>query len=205
MQSIRRSGLTLIELLISVAIFAVLSALAYGGLNNVLLTSARTQAETKRLTTLQLAMLYLERDINQMIDRPIRGQYGDIEPALAAPPPDAEQPLMSFTRAGWANPAGQLRSQLERVAYDFDEEKEQLVRITWPLLDGASKETEIKTTLLDAVTGLKFRFMDDQEQWHTSWPPLLANPGTVPRPKAIEVSLTVQPWGELRRIMLLPR
>jgi general secretion pathway protein J len=205
MQSIRRSGLTLIELLISVAIFAVLSALAYGGLNNVLLTSTHTQAETKRLTTLQLAMLYLERDINQMIDRPIRGQYGDIEPALAAPPPDAEQPLMSFTRAGWANPAGQLRSQLERVAYDFDEEKEQLVRITWPLLDGASKETEIKTTLLDAVTGLKFRFMDDQEQWHTSWPPLLANPGTIPRPKAIEVSLTVQPWGELRRIMLLPR
>jgi hypothetical protein len=58
---------------------------------------------------------------------------------------------------------------------------------------------------LDALTGLKFRFMDDQEQWHTSWPPLLANPGTVPRPKAIEVSLTVQPWGELRRIMLLPR
>jgi general secretion pathway protein J len=205
MQSIRRSGLTLIELLISVAIFAVLSALAYGGLNNVLLTSAHTQAETKRLTTLQLAMLYLERDINQMIDRPIRGQYGDMEPALAAPPPDAEQPLMSFTRAGWANPAGQLRSQLERVAYDFDEEKEQLVRITWPLLDGASKETEIKATLLDAVTGLKFRFMDDQEQWHTSWPPLLANPGTIPRPKAIEVSLTVQPWGELRRIMLLPR
>jgi general secretion pathway protein J len=205
MQSVRRSGLTLIELLISVAIFAVLSALAYGGLNNVLLTSTHTQAETKRLTTLQLTMLYLERDINQMIDRPIRGQYGDMEPALVAPPPDAEQPLMSFTRAGWANPAGQLRSQLERVAYDFDEEKEQLVRITWPLLDGASKETEIKATLLDAVTGLKFRFMDDQEQWHTSWPPLLANPGTVPRPKAIEVSLTVQPWGELRRIMLLPR
>jgi general secretion pathway protein J len=205
MQSIRRSGLTLIELLISVAIFAVLSALAYGGLNNVLLTSTHTQAETKRLTTLQLAMLYLERDINQMIDRPTRGQYGDMEPALAAPPPDAEQPLMSFTRAGWANPAGQLRSQLERVAYDFDEEKEQLVRITWPLLDGASKETEIKATLLDAVTGLKFRFMDEQEQWHTSWPPLLANPGTIPRPKAIEVSITVQPWGELRRIMLLPR
>ncbi|HKF96554.1 MAG TPA: type II secretion system minor pseudopilin GspJ, partial [Gammaproteobacteria bacterium] len=178
MQSVRRSGLTLIELLISVAIFAVLSALAYGGLNNVLLTSTHTQAETKRLTTLQLTMLYLERDINQMIDRPIRGQYGDMEPALVAPPPDAEQPLMSFTRAGWANPAGQLRSQLERVAYDFDEEKEQLVRITWPLLDGASKETEIKATLLDAVTGLKFRFMDDQEQWHTSWPPLLVNPGT---------------------------
>jgi len=205
MQSVRRSGLTLIELLISVAIFAVLSALAYGGLNNVLLTSTHTQAETKRLTTLQLTMLYLERDINQMIDRPIRGQYGDMEPALVAPPPDAEQPLMSFTRAGWANPAGQLRSQLERVAYDFDEEKEQLVRITWPLLDGASKETEIKATLLDAVTGLKFRFMDDQEQWHTSWPPLLVNPGTIPRPRAIEVSLTVQPWGELRRIMLLPR
>ena len=40
-------GFTLLELLIAVAVFAVLSALAYGGLNNVLLTSRYTQEDAE--------------------------------------------------------------------------------------------------------------------------------------------------------------
>ena len=197
-------GLTLIELLISISVFALLSALAYGGLNSVLLTAGRTQAATEQLTNLQLTMRFIERDIVQIVNRPIRDQYGDLEFALEAPPPYAEEPLISFTRAGWANPAGQLRSQLARVAYDFNEEKRQLVRIVWPLLDGAGKETAIRTPMLDNVTAGKFRHMDEQEQWRAVWPPLVMNSPTIPMPKAIEVTLTAQPWGEIRRIMVLP-
>jgi general secretion pathway protein J len=208
MPSVRARGLTLIELLIAVAVFAVLSALAYGGLNNVLLTSSRTQAEADKLMVLQLAMRYLQRDVDQIVDRPIRDQYGDPQPALISTEHSEEEPLISFTRAGWTNPAGQLRSTLQRVAYDYDEEEEEFVRIAWTTLDGATEETALRTTLLESVTGVEFRFMDQDEQWQTDWPPLQqqAQPGQNAQnlPKALEMVITTETWGEIRRILLLP-
>lgn len=206
MASRRIEGLTLIELLIAVSVFAVLSALAYSGLNNVLLTSSHAQAEADRLTRLQMTMRYLQRDVDQIVNRRIRDQYGDQQPSLESAEASEDEPLISFTRAGWANPAGQLRSELQRVAYDYDEENEQLLRLTWPMLDGADEDTTMRMNLLETVTGLEFRYMNNQRQWQTSWPPLGQNPndeGALPR--ALEVTLTAEPWGEMRRVMLLPQ
>lgn len=207
-QTARAQGLTLIELLIAVAVFAVLSALAYGGLNNVLLTSSRTQVEAEKLTVLQMAMRYLQRDVDQMVNRPIRDQYGDEQPPLISAEHSDEEALISFTRAGWTNPAEQLRSTLQRVAYDYDEENEEFVRITWTALDGATEENELITTLLESVTELEFRFMDEQGDWQTAWPPLQQQPqpgsDAATLPKALEVTLTTESWGEIRRILLLP-
>jgi general secretion pathway protein J len=213
---LKSQGFTLLELLIAVAVFAVLSALAYGGLNSILLTSRYTQEDAERLAALQLAMRYLQRDLEQAINRPIRDQYGDPQPALKSAEADSDQPLLSFTRAGWPNPAGQTRSELERVAYNFNQVKKELVRITWPELDGAGQETAIKTTLLEGVNALKFRFMNEQGQWLAAWPPLQQSsavgslslqqsPTANPLPKALEVTLKAKPWGEISRFMVLPR
>jgi general secretion pathway protein J len=205
MQAVRIGGFTLIELLIAVAVFSVLSALTYTGLNNILLTTSHAETEGERLAALQMAMRYLQHDIEQVVNRPIRDQYGDPQRALVSAEASTDQPLVSFTRAGWANPAGQRRSTLQRVAYDFDEEEEQWLRITWPLLDGASDETKITTNLLETVTALDFRFMDEQGEWQTTWPPLLPDPKANPLPRALEVTMMAEPWGEIRRILLLPR
>jgi general secretion pathway protein J len=199
------SGLTLIELLIAVAVFSVLSALAYSGLNNILLTSRHTRAEGERLGALQMAVRYVQNDFDQLINRPIRDEFGDAQPALETAELDDEQPLVSFTRAGWANPAGQRRSQLQRVAYDFDEEEERLLRITWPLLDGAPEEMRVITTLLGSVNALEFRYMDETGQWQKTWPPLRQTPSAKPLPKALEVTIKAAPWGEVRRLVLLPQ
>jgi general secretion pathway protein J len=202
----RMTGLTLIELLIAVAVFSVLSALAYSGLNNVLLTASRTQAEAEKLAQLQMAMRFIQRDFDQLINRQIRDQFGDKQPPLESAEPSDEQPIVSFTRAGWSNPARQLRSTLQRVAYDLNEEEERLVRITWPELDGATEETALRMILLEPVTALSFRYMNDQGDWQNTWPPLQQSIGLnqAPLPKAVEFNLTAEPWGRLRRILLLP-
>ncbi len=204
--ALRMSGLTLIELLIAVAVFSVLSVLAYSGLNNVLLAANRTQAESEKLAQLQMAMRFIQRDFDQLVNRQIRDQFGDKQPALESAEPSDEQPMVTFTRAGWPNPGGQLRSTLQRVAYDLNEEEERLVRITWTELDGAPEETALRTTLLEPVTELSFRYMNDQGDWQRTWPPLQQSVGLnqAALPKAVEVNLTAEPWGRLHRILLTP-
>ena len=204
--AVRMAGLTLIELLIAVAVFSVLSALAYSGLNNVLFAASRIQAEAEQLAQLQMVMRFIQRDFDQLVNRQIRDQFGDKQPPLESAEPSDEQPIVSFTRAGWSNPTGQLRSTLQRVAYDLNEEEERLVRITWLELDGATEKAALRMILLEPVTELSFRYMNDQGHWQNTWPPLQQSIGLnqAPLPKAVEVNLTAKPWGRLRRILLLP-
>ena len=59
----RQAGLTLIELLVAVAIFSLLAALAYGGLINVLATRTAVDVESQRLANFQRAFLGIGRDL----------------------------------------------------------------------------------------------------------------------------------------------
>ncbi len=77
-------GFTLLELLVAIGVFAVMSIMAYGGLKTVLDSRQQTDAQAKRLAAVQLTFLRLERDIEQMTDRGIRDEYGDPQPPLLA-------------------------------------------------------------------------------------------------------------------------
>jgi general secretion pathway protein J len=194
---LRQVGFTLIELLVAVGVFAVLSALAYGGLNSVLATQSYTQEQAERLQILQLSMRYIQRDLEQIANRPVRDQYGDEQAALILEP----LPTLSLTHAGWRNPGGQTRSQLQRVSYELEENT--LYRIVWPMLDGADAEKVLRTNLLDNVEKLEIRVLDLDEKWHTEWPPLETEATGEALPLAVELTLTVEPWGAIRRLIAL--
>jgi general secretion pathway protein J len=51
------TGFTLLELLVAVAVFAILSAMAYGGLRNVIDNSQQTESAMERLQQVQMTML----------------------------------------------------------------------------------------------------------------------------------------------------
>jgi len=191
------SGFTLMELLIAVAVFAVLGVMAYGGLNAVLTTQSHTEAEATRLQTLQLAIRFLERDILQFVARPIRDQFGDEQPALRL----EDETALVFTRAGWRNPAHLTRSHFQRVAYLL--EGGALIRRTWPVLDGLENDSALNFTLLPEVVDWKVRVLDSKGGWHESWPPpgggLDTRSGSA-IPAAVECTLTLEHWGEVRRL-----
>ena len=75
MKNVNRSpqGFTLIELIISVGIFALLATISYALLGTVIETKARTQARMERLAALQKTMQIMERDFSQAIARPAKG------------------------------------------------------------------------------------------------------------------------------------
>ena len=187
------------ELLIAVAVFAILGVMAYGGLNSVLATQSHTEQETARLRALQLSVRYLERDIGQFVDRPVRNQFGDQEPALLT----GDELKLSLTHAGRPNPAGLTRSQLQRVAYELRDDT--LIRLTWPLLDGAETESALETKLLEDVQEIEIRVLDTQGKWRESWPPLSEGSSVTSSPAAVEITFDVEPWGSIRRMIVLPR
>ncbi len=197
----RGGGFTLLELLVAVAIFAIVAAAAYGGLSVVLSSDAKLDEHSHALSKLQLSLQLIQRDLLQASPRSARDQYGDTELAFVSGP--APERLFSLTRAGWPNPAGLPRSDLARVAYSLD--GDQLLRLSWPQLDRAPGTKPTSTVILDGVDTVDLRYMDTEGTWHDQWPPLGASPDTARRPpKAVELVIEHSRWGRVRRLFGLP-
>ncbi len=65
------------------AIFSVLSAMAYFGLANVLNAKDHTERQADRLISLQRAFTFIGRDIEQVSARTVRDSFGEPLPALS--------------------------------------------------------------------------------------------------------------------------
>ncbi len=200
-RQLRNTGFTLLELLIALAIFAVLSTLAYGSLRSALLNRELSQERTEQLARLQLAFLFIGRDLEQVVNRPIRDTYGDLQPALFTP---QQRYRLEFTRAGWNNPAQRRRSTLQRVAYSLEEGR--LTRHSWWMLDRTDEKPTFSQPLLDDVKELELRFLDHGLKWSREWP-LLSIDEEKPQPAlplAVEVIIELPEWGRIRRLFQLP-
>jgi general secretion pathway protein J len=195
-------GFTLLELLVAVAIFAVLSAMAYGGLSNVIDNSQQTEVTMQRLQQVQLAMLKISRDFTQLAQRNIRDEYGNSKDYILTG--EDGDIFIEFTRGGRRNPAELLRSHLQRVAYKLEEN--QLFRLDWPHLDRTREMQPYESVLLDQVEKASVRFLDMKNEWHDEWPPLnaISQDGNDSETlSAIEFTLELQDWGELVRLFVV--
>jgi general secretion pathway protein J len=195
----RLHGFTLLELLVAVAVFAILSAMAYGGLRNVIDNSQQTETSMQRLQQVQLAMLKISRDFTQLSQRKIRDEYGNTSGYIETG--EGDDVFIEFSRGGRRNPAEMLRSHLQRVAYKLEDNT--LSRLHWPHLDRTQEMEPYENALLENVENASIRFLDDKNEWHNEWPPFSATglPGDSPEVLiAIEFTLELQDWGELVRI-----
>lgn len=197
-------GFTLLELLVALAVFSIMAVAAYGGLRNVLYTRAAVEVQNRRLATVQLAVYRLEQDLEQTVSRGIRDEYGEPQTALFSS--TLADDRLTLTRTGWDNPLGQPRASLQRVAYRLREGR--LWRLHWPVLDRGSRMEPRETLLLDRVRDFKARFLD-QGEWRDDWPPPASSsetskPDPDRLPRAVEISLTLEDWGEITRLLPLP-
>jgi general secretion pathway protein J len=185
-------GFTLIEVLVAMAIFAVLALMAYSGLRTVINVSSSVQNRVEKLEALQRTFMFLERDFYQLIPRQMNTDGGNVKAALEATPNNAR--LFEFTRGGQPNPADVKRSSLIRIAYIADEKK--LKRIKWNHIDHVADEQVVEITLLDNVESITTRFLDANDQWQLSW----GQEENVMQaiPKAIEITLEHKYWGKIR-------
>jgi general secretion pathway protein J len=195
------AGFTLLELLVALAIFGLLATMSYSGLQTVLTQQSFTEDAADRLSELQKLYLIMQRDIEQVVLRPIRDEFGDEQPPLVG----GEN--FRMTRAGWRNPAGRLRSSLQRVGYAFEED--QLVRYSWLVLDRAQDSEPLIQLLTEDVESLQVRYFGADNEWKEQWPDTqnTADPAIEPAllPRMVEVTIEHKMYGPLVWLFQLPQ
>lgn len=201
----RQRGFTLIEIVIAVMITAVLFTMAYGAIQQAVANRERLKHNSDRLRALQFTMRSLVQDFTQLSPRMVRDPLGQGHlPALQAA---ANSGQVVLTRGGWMNPLGAERSTLQRVRYRVEDGK--LLREYWLVLDAALEPEPVRRELLDGVRSISLRFYNDGRNWQESWPPasLSSTPSEIDlqwRPIAVEITLELEDWGRLTRMVEVP-
>jgi general secretion pathway protein J len=195
----RQSGMTLIEVLVAMAIFAVMGAVASLLLRQTLDNSELLGDRMNRLQALQRAMTALSSELLQTAPRPVRAELGNAEPALQSS--FSAEFALQLTHNGWPNSSGRPRSTQRRSAYRIEDDE--LIRYHWNVLDRTVSNVPVATVLLDEVDSLTFRFLQSSGEWTDQWPPIGASDTAASSelPRAVEITLVLPDEGELTRVV----
>ncbi|MDI1303058.1 MAG: type II secretion system minor pseudopilin GspJ [bacterium] len=196
----RPEGFTLLELLVAIAILALIAVASFRLVSDTVMVRDRGLQHEQALQSLQKAEMIMQRDLVQAASRSVRDEFGDDQPALYFP----KENTMELTRRGWRNPLQEVRSDMIRVRYRV--ENEQLIREHWQVLDRARLSAPVKIVLLDKVSDFHLQAFANGS-WSTTWPTLAQSQKdrkVLPLPEAVEIRFSLQPWGEIRRVIPLP-
>lgn len=197
---VRVHGFTLIEIMVAVAIFAVMSVMAWGALGRSLSDAEMLTDRMDRLQAIQRSVRFLATDLSQAAPRSVRNELGDTQlPAIMSSL--TGDFALELTHSGWGNPAGLPRGTQQRSAYRLEEDE--LVRYHWNVLDRTYSNEPVATVLLDNVESLVFFFYDDNGARSGTWPPQSAVGSTSARlrPRAVEIVLSLSDVGEITRLV----
>ena len=210
----RADGFTLVEVLVAMAITALVAIIAYTALSAALASAERLRFSTERARDIGQVMAMLARDIRQVVKRPVIDEFGQRVPAVIGG--ELARDMLSVTRSGWHNSTGAPRSTLQRVQWWLEDET--LWRGYFPVLDRTAGTEAVETAILEGVERFELRFLPalsavesdrndviDRRDWRDSWIADLSQPGQMPSPPAaVEVLMEVAGLGELRRTYVLP-
>ncbi|MDF1646265.1 MAG: type II secretion system minor pseudopilin GspJ [Legionellaceae bacterium] len=186
-------GYTLIEVIIALAIFAIIGTLSVGLLSRAFDTKARLSAQITPLSDVQLAITRINQDAAQIVARAIRDHDMKKIPAFVASAQNIE-----FTRGGFVRPNEKTpESTLRRVALSC--ENNQLVRKSWAKLDGFIRDKPQKQILLEHLDKCGFSFTSSRHTWSDEW-----RGGDVLLPSSFKLYLSIKNLGEIAPIFIIP-
>ncbi|QPG05574.1 type II secretion system minor pseudopilin GspJ [Salinimonas marina] len=195
-------GFTLLEILVAMAIFAMIGLASTGVLTSVINSNQISQERFAQLQTLQRAMITIERDVLQAIARPVRinGEKTDVV-MRGGQLEDSDADGLAFVRGGWHNPQMMLaRSTQQTVAYRLSDNK--LERLYSNYVDNVIGYEPKVRVLLEGVTDFQVEFVvqsdnteagdDTSVTWNDTYTGAAL-------PKAIAITLQTRDFGTIRR------
>ncbi len=192
------AGFTLVELLVAVTIFGVLSGIAYRSLAVVLDSRGRIEQENRKWRGLAALFTRLEQDVAAAAPRSIRDAGDLIGPAFVGGAPlRLNDGAIMLTRTALAPEPGAAEPP-RRIGYRLRGGVVEL--LTWNVLDQAPRSEPAVAAVLRDVTAFDVRYLDRRGQWLASWPPPGATAGETAIPAAVEVVVTLASGERVTRL-----
>jgi general secretion pathway protein J len=199
----RQGGFTLLEILVATVIMVIMAVLAYRTVGEARVEVEMAEGHLDRLREVQRAMHLLTGDLSSAAPSPVRESIGDGYRAALMRDPNSIA-LVELTHAGWPNGAGLPRGTVQRVSYRLEERK--LIREHWNVTDATLATPPIARELLQDVDSVEIRYMNNGREWVAEWPPAgsAADLAFRLRPLAVEITIVLADYGELRRLVEVP-
>ena len=190
-----RNGFTLVELLVAIAIFAVLSALGWQVFDYMNKVKSRNVMHEAALEQLQMGYQQLLKDTAQIVPIPatLNNQQ---EPALLL-----QNGRLSFTKAGVTDPLQQGLAAYERIEYRYDANQKIVYRLKYPHLDRDSQLQPISSELMTDVERFEITVLNPNVV--NQWPQETTQSDRLPR--GVEIQLQVREMPYVWRFSVLPQ
>lgn len=206
----RESGFSLVEVLVSVFVFAAIGTISVGLLASSLTAQEVNREALDRTAMLDRARTLLREDLGQVVLRPVRGADGYVEAEIFAGSDNGlvrtdavadERVVLAFTRRGRANP-GLTRPRSSLVHVEYLVRGDTLVRRTSDYPDAAPQTLTAEQVLVEGVTDVEVDFLVGAA-W--SRRALVAADGQGALPKAVRLRYSLPPFGEMEHLVLTPQ
>lgn len=179
-----RNGFTLVEMMVALFIFAMLSVAGVVMLRSAVDSDESNAQKLGQMAGMQRFVSLMEADLSQAVPRTFRDDRGDRMPAFASETGGADAAFMKFTRGGQSNINGAARSNLERVEYRVTDGR--LERWRYRMTDGGTVDQP--ALLISDIDSLQLRFRDKRGRWSAGW----EAQRRVDMPRAVEIQFEQQ-------------
>ncbi|MDM1722123.1 type II secretion system minor pseudopilin GspJ [Acinetobacter towneri] len=183
-----KKGFTLVELLVAIAIFAVLSALGWKVFDYLAKVKDRNAMHEANLEQLQESYQQILRDTMQAV--PLTANVkGQQQPALVL-----QNGRFNFSKTGVTDPLQQGISPHERLEYQYRADEKKLYRLKYRNLHQTGNDQPESSVMLDEVEAFEIMVLNPNEL--SSWPESSVDSQQTEQlrllPKGIKINLTVR-------------
>lgn len=191
----KSSGFTLVELLVALTIFALLSATGVTLLSFSVRAQEAADERLTRLAEIRRVGALLTSDLAQAAPRVSRDEAGAASAAMIGGSGQGDAVLLSLVRRGWENLDGADRSSLQKVQYRWVAGR--LERSAHRYVDGSPAMPAV--AVVTGVRALRLRYRGPRGEWRDRWDP------TQPMllPSAVEMIIDTEESGSIRQLFLV--
>ncbi|NRA30102.1 MAG: type II secretion system minor pseudopilin GspJ [Parvularculaceae bacterium] len=201
----KQRGVTLVEVLIALGIFAAVSAIGVSALSMASRGSEQLRDATERMADMERFRGLMRADLYQLVDRPVYEATAD------RPRPSfmggrvlrgflesrEETALLALVRAGWANPGSEeSRSELQAVTWLAKDGT--LIRRQRPFLDAVAETPYRDDIVLEGLEKVEISFLS-----RGRWRDETGRPGDDASAVTLMISFVHPIYGEMEHRFLI--